>query len=705
MPLDFSGQNLQGRNFKSQDLTGANFSYADIRGTNFTNTILREANFSHAKAGLQPRQAILLVLVLFVAIAAVAFSFGLAGLFVIAILQFNNVKVYLIAGCLIFICSALFLAVTVKRLYAVAKQVWKTKDKYRKEENIIVNSSFTASIVSAFIFFICLINIMYGYYALVVTFTVVGGFSALLAVLLAVAVAGADTVAGPLAVVTALTGIVTLAGAITSILVSNGIVDLTLAINLVATVATFVALLSIYIGSRALKEDPKFLWIRMIAVNFAATGGTSFRGSDLTNAIFMGTILKNTDFREANLTHTCFFNAKNIEQSRQESIELSILANPSVRKLLVTGNGHNQSYINANLKGANLSGYDLGYANLKEANITHATFQGANLEWANLTLTQAINTDFTSAQMTGACVEGWNIESNTKLDNVDCRFVYLLEYPKPGTDDRERRPSSGEFKPGEFTKLFEEVLTTVDLIFDKGIDWKAFIAAFKKVQVENEDTELVIQSIENKGDGVIVVRVSVPPDANKEKIHSDFTQNYALALKAVEEKYKADLQAKDREIQIYREKSVDLKEIIGLLATRQININNEAIATSESKSMSESNEYNLQDAKITGSNVGTNYGTQVGTQHNYAAQQNLAEAAKDIQQLLQQLSESNPTNTPSEKMVVVEKAIKQIEADPTLRERVIGAVKSGGIEAFKELIDHPLVNILVAVLEGWQVGD
>ncbi|HEY9851254.1 MAG TPA: hypothetical protein V6D28_17430 [Leptolyngbyaceae cyanobacterium] len=148
-----------------------------------------------------------------------------------------------------------------------------------------------------------------------------------------------------------------------------------------------------------------------------------------------------------------------------------------------------------------------------------------------------------------------------------------------------------------------------------------------------------------------------------------------------------------------------MKEIIGLLATRPINVNNEVIATSESKSMSEANEYNLQDAKITGSNVGTNYGTQVGTQHNYAAQQNLAEAAKDIQQLLQQLSESNPTNTPSEKMVVVEKAIKQIEADPTLRERVIGALKSGGIEAFKELIDHPLVNILIAVLEGWQVGD
>ncbi|MDZ7951945.1 pentapeptide repeat-containing protein [Nostoc sp. DedQUE09] len=59
MALDFSGQNLRGRNFKGrQDLVGANFSYADIRGANFTNANLTGANFSHAKAGLQRRWTI-----------------------------------------------------------------------------------------------------------------------------------------------------------------------------------------------------------------------------------------------------------------------------------------------------------------------------------------------------------------------------------------------------------------------------------------------------------------------------------------------------------------------------------------------------------------------------------------------------------------------------------------------------------------------
>jgi uncharacterized protein YjbI with pentapeptide repeats len=63
MALDFSGQNLRGRNFKGQDLVGANFSYADIRGANFTNVNLTGANFSYAQAGLQRRWAISAVLI------------------------------------------------------------------------------------------------------------------------------------------------------------------------------------------------------------------------------------------------------------------------------------------------------------------------------------------------------------------------------------------------------------------------------------------------------------------------------------------------------------------------------------------------------------------------------------------------------------------------------------------------------------------
>ncbi len=248
-----------------------------------------------------------------------------------------------------------------------------------------------------------------------------------------------------------------------------------------------------------------------------------------------------------------------------------------MRDLLVTGNGYKKSYETANLKGANLAEANLNEANLQEADISQATLQGAKLERANLTQANAIGTDFTNAYLTGACLEAWNIDSTTKLEQVDCLYIYLLQ------GERERRPSSGFFQPGEFTKLFQEVLNTVDLIFRNGVDWKAFVTAFKQVQVENEGTELAIQSIENKGDGVIVVKVSVPPDANKQKIHSDFMQNYELAIKAIEEKYQAKLEAKDELIVSYRQQledcrhterklSADMKEIVSLLASKPVNV-------------------------------------------------------------------------------------------------------------------------------------
>ncbi|MEG4961575.1 MULTISPECIES: hypothetical protein [unclassified Microcoleus] len=140
------------------------------------------------------------------------------------------------------------------------------------------------------------------------------------------------------------------------------------------------------------------------------------------------------------------------------------------------------------------------------------------------------------------------------------------------------------------------------------------------LQVENEGTELTIQSIEDKGDGVIVVKVSVPPDANKQDIHNmsnsnlNFTEEsfddsallqldeissklitninqlphspglfqlvidqllkyYQLSIKAVEERYQAELKAKDAQIETYREEIAFLRELTVKLAKNPIVIN------------------------------------------------------------------------------------------------------------------------------------
>ncbi|MCW5318377.1 hypothetical protein GTQ43_33055 [Nostoc sp. KVJ3] len=82
--------------------------------------------------------------------------------------------------------------------------------------------------------------------------------------------------------------------------------------------------------------------------------------------------------------------------------------------------------------------------------------------------------------------------------------------------------------------------------------------------------------------------------------------------------------------------------------------------------------------------------------------QSLAQAAAEIQQLLKQLEQTYPTTTTSQQMVVAAEAINRIESNPTLKKRVINAVKEGGLAAFEKAIDNPAGAFIVGAIKGWQ---
>ncbi|MEM9276104.1 MAG: pentapeptide repeat-containing protein [Cyanobacteria bacterium P01_F01_bin.143] len=122
---------------------------------------------------------------------------------------------------------------------------------------------------------------------------------------------------------------------------------------------------------------------------------------------------------------------------------------------------------NANLKGVNLKGVNLKGANLKntdlrEAKLVNAIFKGANLENANLTSVQALATNFEGAILTGACIEDWNINSQTNLQNVKCDYVYLKGIYSPVKEKwiyKNRVPHyQGKiFTEKEFTKRYQKI--------------------------------------------------------------------------------------------------------------------------------------------------------------------------------------------------------------------------------------------------------
>lgn len=448
-------------------------------------------------------------------------------------------------------------------------------------------------------------------------------------------------------------------------------------------------------GFKAMFIEAVFEFLKMIITN---TGGTIFWGADLTNVNFTEADLPYTDFRNTELIRTCWHKVNHLDFVRPGA---TYLKNVQVRQWLI-GEGKEKNFDHQDLQGINLQQANLKGASFVGADLSEANLQRAILEKANLTEANAVGVDFTGARLTGACLEAWNIDSDTKLEQVNCRFVYLLENPKDGTDNRERRPSSGEFQPGEFTKLFREVLNTVDLIFRNGVDWKAFVTAFEKIQVENEGTELTIQSIENKGDGVVVVRVNIPPDGDKEKIHSEFTENYEMSLKALEETCQVKLESKDELINHYRQQNADMWLTINKLADKQpITVEVKAIADSKTMNESKENQKNVEvemnfQKEVTGA-AGKVEGDMVVN-----PKQSLAESASEIQQLLQILDQSYPSNLPADTQAEIDVAVKGIAKNPTLRERVVTALRAGGMEALKELVDNPYVNILVAAYEGWR---
>ena len=265
-------------------------------------------------------------------------------------------------------------------------------------------------------------------------------------------------------------------------------------------------------------------WLKEWAIYCGAIGGTSFYSMDLSDAVFDGADLRNTDLRETNLTRASFVGVKNLELAL---VKGTILEDPRVRNLLVNPrSGGGKNFTGANFQGANL--------------------RDANLRGANLTLVNAIDADFTGANFDEVCIQDWNISKNTKFRGVQCRRVYLKQ------NKQEPKPDSGEFQEGEFEKWVTEIQDTVDLIFRKGLSLRSLAFAIAQVSIDNEETQLTVESIAHKGDDFVVVKVGKQGNATKEKIHAALTNEYHQAQQAISTGHDLILRAKDDQIEQMR---------------------------------------------------------------------------------------------------------------------------------------------------------
>jgi internalin A len=125
----------------------------------------------------------------------------------------------------------------------------------------------------------------------------------------------------------------------------------------------------------------------------------------------------------------------------------------------------------------------------------------------------------------------------------------------------------------------------------------------------------------------------------------------------------------------------------------------------QESTMADDNKYTWTGDRVAGNKmqIGTVQGDAVAgdkTVNNY--HQNLAESAKEIQALIDQLAKTYPTDTRAAKNGFADEIVKQIDTNPAITNRLLSATKAGGVAAIEQFLNHPAVSFIVAAIEDWE---
>jgi len=311
--------------------------------------------------------------------------------------------------------------------------------------------------------------------------------------------------------------------------------------------------------------------LRYTRLNNAFIFETDFASADLREASFTRAKLQCVSFRSADLRgakllanflppgnrYRAFLREQQLLETNLSEINLSEVTHSGI------------DFSGANLSGVSLAQIDLSTVDFSETNLTEANFNQSKV----------LNTNFTRAILSGACIADWQIGSSTILEGVKCDYIFR-------TYDTERKQFTGRlpvdpdstFAQGEFTQRFQIIasaLETIDITFTEGIDWQAFFQSFQELRERHPDEEISIQGMERKGDA-FVVRLEVAAEVDKGATETEIKQLYARRLVAIEAQYEQRLQLQgarledaQRTIEVERQRNTELIGVIGIVAQNQ----------------------------------------------------------------------------------------------------------------------------------------
>ncbi len=133
----------------------------------------------------------------------------------------------------------------------------------------------------------------------------------------------------------------------------------------------------------------------------------------------------------------------------------------------------------------------------------------------------------TGAILTGACIENWIISRTTKLDAVECDYIYMRQDTDDNRDPN-RIPTQGNFQKNEFISFIQSLLDTLDLYHDL-LNPLAAVIVLKKLSEKYQET-LQIVGLEKRGNGIII-KLKTFNSINHEVLRQEYYAEYEEALK------------------------------------------------------------------------------------------------------------------------------------------------------------------------------
>ncbi|WP_176453156.1 pentapeptide repeat-containing protein [Pseudanabaena sp. SR411] len=277
----------------------------------------------------------------------------------------------------------------------------------------------------------------------------------------------------------------------------------------------------------------------------AILSSTNLDGADLTNAFLKGINLENASLKSAILVGTDLQNAILSEANLEKAnLTEASLIRANLERACLKG----AILVGANMRGAKASEssfckIDLNTettsmaeqeretgADLRDADLTNANLTDANLEGSILLRTKAIGTQFTRARFTGACIQEWSIGKTTRFDEINCKYIFIT--------DRylNKCPSISNFKDGDFERLCEEHVNSIQILFEMNSREQEFAGLLALETVINSYPDAMLAGISITETGYIQIKILSYNSDDLDNIQQDHARIQEKILDVLEKK-------------------------------------------------------------------------------------------------------------------------------------------------------------------------